>query len=233
MDFSTSVTVLAFVLAIPMAIAGNLLTPRAATWWATTSEKRRHRRIAKLEEELRRLKQQSTESKSVTPYKGPKQPLLEFTNFSVVGIGNPQARQMGFNAPEGLAFFVLNAEKRFPTHAYNLKAALTLQSVDGRRIIIEDAPWFQNSSNAPAGSFFKQSVTLGMLDTAGVVCAIKRDSHYSAALYDTESAPKEGQPFSHGDWYIDLRIEGDNVAGEFKGKLQFLPNGATGFTPIK
>jgi hypothetical protein len=230
MDFSTSVGILAFILAIPMAIIGNLLTPQVGSWWATTTEKRRQRRIAKLGSELRRLKERGPIQTSREKWNGPKQPVLEFSNFTTVGMGNPQARQLGFDGPDGLAFFVTNSERRFETRAHSLKASFTLQSVDGRVVRVDAAPWFQNLSTAPPGSFFKESVTIGMLETAGVVCAIKRGVNFATALYDTEAGPKDGQAIPYGDWYLDLRIEGDNILREYKGKLQFLPNGSSGFT---
>ena len=46
------ITILAFLLAIPMAVAANILTPKVQKWWAKTSAARRHRRIVFLEKEL-------------------------------------------------------------------------------------------------------------------------------------------------------------------------------------
>jgi hypothetical protein len=46
------VGLLAFILAIPMNVIANLITPRAETWWATTSSVRRQRRIEKLRRAL-------------------------------------------------------------------------------------------------------------------------------------------------------------------------------------
>ncbi len=45
----------AFLLAIPMAVVANILTPKIAAWWATTSHIRRQKRIAYLELQLRQL----------------------------------------------------------------------------------------------------------------------------------------------------------------------------------
>lgn len=42
------VTVLAIVLAVPLSVAANLLTPKLQAWWATTSERRRVKRLSKL-----------------------------------------------------------------------------------------------------------------------------------------------------------------------------------------
>jgi hypothetical protein len=161
----------------------------------------------------------------------PKQPIIEYPTFSIVGFGDPMARQMGFNAPEGLAFFVRNSETRFPTSALNLRAFLRLRSVDDQEVRIDNAPWFQNLASGPPAHCYKRSVTIGMLESAGIICAIKQNSQFFAAEYGTELAPVTGPMFTYGDWYFDLRIEGDNVWREFKGKVQFLPNGASGFTP--
>jgi hypothetical protein len=43
--FSAWVGIVAFILAIPISIAANLLTPKVHSWWATTSQRRRERRI--------------------------------------------------------------------------------------------------------------------------------------------------------------------------------------------
>jgi hypothetical protein len=40
--------ILAFILAIPMAVVANALTPSVVQWWARTSESRRHKRVARL-----------------------------------------------------------------------------------------------------------------------------------------------------------------------------------------
>lgn len=55
MDFNSFfgwVGVGSLVLAIPLSIAANLLTPRIQIWWATTSHARRHRRIQYLTETI-------------------------------------------------------------------------------------------------------------------------------------------------------------------------------------
>jgi hypothetical protein len=41
--------VLAFIWAVPLAVLANMLTPRATTWWSTTSRERIKRRIAELD----------------------------------------------------------------------------------------------------------------------------------------------------------------------------------------
>ena len=43
---------LAFILAVPMSIAANMLTPLVNSWWATTSQQRLKSRINKLEEQI-------------------------------------------------------------------------------------------------------------------------------------------------------------------------------------
>jgi hypothetical protein len=49
----------AFVLAIPMAIAANLLTPKVRDWWASTSRSRALKRYEMLRREIWRLKTRS------------------------------------------------------------------------------------------------------------------------------------------------------------------------------
>ena len=44
--------ILAFLLAVPMSIAANVLTPRVSLWWARTSVLRKNRRIARLKARL-------------------------------------------------------------------------------------------------------------------------------------------------------------------------------------
>lgn len=49
MPYSESVLgILAFIFAIPMAVAANAVTPSALQWWARTSESRRRKRVARL-----------------------------------------------------------------------------------------------------------------------------------------------------------------------------------------
>jgi hypothetical protein len=60
------------------------------------SEKRTRPRIADVAERTVATQGESPGIKSLTPYKEPKQPLLEFADFGVFGMGNPQAQQMDF-----------------------------------------------------------------------------------------------------------------------------------------
>jgi hypothetical protein len=53
--FAAWVGVAAFLLAIPMAVVANLLTPRVQAWWATTTNARKDKRINKLKTRLKFL----------------------------------------------------------------------------------------------------------------------------------------------------------------------------------
>ena len=53
--FATWIGIVAFFLAIPMSVVGNILTPKLLTLWATTSLVRKERRIAKLRIDLKLL----------------------------------------------------------------------------------------------------------------------------------------------------------------------------------
>jgi hypothetical protein len=55
-----AVGVLALMLAIPLAVVANLLTPRVREWYSTTSSKRLKQRIAELEEKLGQSEQEWT-----------------------------------------------------------------------------------------------------------------------------------------------------------------------------
>lgn len=50
--FAAWVGILAFFFALPIAVIGNLITPKIAAWWATTSGKRRENRVTLLKQEL-------------------------------------------------------------------------------------------------------------------------------------------------------------------------------------
>jgi hypothetical protein len=58
------VGILALMLAIPLAVVANLLTPRVREWYSTTSSKRLKKRIAQLEEKLRQSGQEWTFSQA-------------------------------------------------------------------------------------------------------------------------------------------------------------------------
>lgn len=224
--------VISLALAVPIGIFSNLITPMVQRRWAATNEKRKQKRIAKLETELKRLKGNNTAHSEMlsAPFQGTKQPNLKYQDFTTVGLGNSVAQELRFGLPpQGLAIFLRNTEERFETRAHNLKASLILRSIDGKEIRIEKVPWFQNTSNVVYGNFFKESVTIGMLEIAGVVCAISRESKFYIAIYDTGTVPKEGQQISYGEWHLHLRIEGDNAQQTYQGKLQLLPDGSSGF----
>jgi hypothetical protein len=51
--FAACVGIVAFFLAIPMAILANLLTPKAKDYWALTTQSRREKRIHELELEIK------------------------------------------------------------------------------------------------------------------------------------------------------------------------------------
>jgi len=53
--FAAWVGIVAFFLAIPMSVLGNILTPKLLSFWATTSLVRKERRIAKLRIDLKLL----------------------------------------------------------------------------------------------------------------------------------------------------------------------------------
>ncbi|PYV64335.1 MAG: hypothetical protein DMG97_35175 [Acidobacteria bacterium] len=46
---------LAFLLAVPLAVVANLLTPSVRDWYSTTSQKRLRRRLAQLQERARKM----------------------------------------------------------------------------------------------------------------------------------------------------------------------------------
>jgi hypothetical protein len=164
---------------------------------------------------------------------GPKQPILERGDISRVGLGRPQAQNLDFQTPEGLAFFIRNVEQRYPTNAHNLRADLTLRYIDGKEIEVENAPWFKNSSSPRPEKLFFETVTIGMLETAAVVYAIKREQAFYAAQFDSVDGIKEGQKLAYGEWIMTLKIEGDNCNKTFAGRIQILPNGASSFGPLE
>ncbi|MBI2815924.1 MAG: hypothetical protein HYX72_03190 [Acidobacteria bacterium] len=51
--------VLAFILAIPMAVAANLLTPKVQRWWASSSRSRALKRLSRLEKQISELQAMS------------------------------------------------------------------------------------------------------------------------------------------------------------------------------
>lgn len=53
--FATWVGIVAFVLAVPMSVLANVLTPKVQLFWAGTAKRRAAYRLWKLEEELKRL----------------------------------------------------------------------------------------------------------------------------------------------------------------------------------
>jgi hypothetical protein len=163
---------------------------------------------------------------------GPKQPILERGDISRVGLGKPQAQNLGFQTPEGLAFFIRNVEQRYPTNAHNLRADLTLRYIDGKEIDVESAPWFKNGSLPRPEKLFFETVTIGMLETAAVVYAIRREQAFYAAHFDPVEGIREGQKLAYGEWIMTLKIEGDNCQKTFGGKMQILPNGASSFGPL-
>jgi hypothetical protein len=164
---------------------------------------------------------------------GPKQPILERGDMSRIGLGKPQAQNLGFQTPEGLAFFIRNVEQRYPTNAHNLRADLTLRYIDGKEIYVENAPWFKNMLSPPRPErLFLETVTIGMLETAAVVYAIQREQAFYAAQFDPVEGIKEGQKLAYGEWIMTLKIEGDNCQKTFAGKIQILPNGASSFGPL-
>lgn len=55
---SLVVSICALILAIPLSIVGNLLTPKLRDWYSTTSEKRLQARIAKLNSQLKESEQE-------------------------------------------------------------------------------------------------------------------------------------------------------------------------------
>jgi hypothetical protein len=71
-----------------------------------------------------------------------------------------------------------------------------------------------------------------MSEVAGIVCAVVRDSHFYTALYANDTTVSEGQRIACGEWDLDLKIEGDNIQRQFKGKLRLSPNGSTSFEPL-
>ena len=106
-----------------------------------------------------------------------------------------------------------------------------MKSLDGKELRVDDAPWFKNESTRTFGHFYSSTAAIGMLEEAGVVCVIKRESRFFAARYSSDMAPAEGQPLAYGDWAIELRIEGENMRKLIKGKLSLLPNGTVTFVP--
>ena len=112
----------------------------------------------------------------------PSQPVLERSDFSTVGLGDPALRSLGVENPTGLTFFIRNSGLRYETYAENLKAALTLRSPTGTEFHIDSAPWFHNRSSASPGRYFCSVTSLSMYELAGVICAVMRDSPLYRAL---------------------------------------------------
>jgi hypothetical protein len=162
----------------------------------------------------------------------PGRPVLERADFSTVGLGDSELKAPGLEAPVGFAFFIRNSEERYETCAQNLTASLTLRSVAGREFHIDSAPWFHNRSGISPGRYFCAGTSLSMSEIAGIVCAVRRDAHFYTALYANDTTVSEGQRIACGEWDLDLKIEGDNIQEQFKGKLRFSPNGSVAFGPV-
>jgi hypothetical protein len=125
--------------------------------------------------------------------------------------------------------FIQNREQRFETVAHNLKASLTLRFIEGKELRVEDAPWFQARSSSP-GAYYHQSVTLGMLESAGIVCAFREaNDKYYTALYCDEKRAAPGDPLANGQWDVEIHLDGDNVSESFRFQMQLLPTAAFGF----
>jgi hypothetical protein len=232
-----SLSIFALIVAIPMGVMANLLTPPVQNWWATTSVKRKQRRIAKLEAELKQLKGE-TEEPPVTPpllqsssRRLSKQPVLEYSYFQMVGMAT-LGQQLGFNTPSAHAMFIRNSEQRFETVAHNLKASVILKAVEGKEARIEDAAWFKNASANLPGACYHQNVNIGMLENAGVVCTYRdADCKFYTALYCDETRVKSGVPLANGQWDVEIHVDGDNVAENYKFRMQLLPTGNIRFIP--
>jgi hypothetical protein len=54
---ATWITIISFILAVPIAVIANLLTPRLEAWWARRNEASRSRRIVSLEDRSRMLQE--------------------------------------------------------------------------------------------------------------------------------------------------------------------------------
>lgn len=163
------------------------------------------------------------------PVLGPKEPKLVRSTFSTVGMKS-EAQQLGFDAPTAFALFLQNEEQRFETHAHNLHASMILKFAGGKEVKVDEAPWFKNTGGG--SSFYHQSVTIGMLDSAGVVCVIRSGRKFYTALYCDSEKVKSGIELAYGQWELTIKVEGDNLTGEYSAQLQLLPNGSVGLTPL-
>ena len=168
---------------------------------------------------------------STVPFTGKKLPILQRGDVSRVGIGSPLTGTFGIEVPEGIAFFISNIERRFPTTALDLMADLTLQYIDGEEVHIEKAPWFKNTT-ASRGVFLFERVDIGMLEMAAVVYAVRQQNAFYAAIYDGANGISLGREIAYGDWTMLLDVRGKNFHTSFRGALSFLPNGSSSFSPI-
>jgi hypothetical protein len=228
MDISLTVTILAVLFAIPMSIAANLLTPRVLSWWGSTSEARRKRQLRKFENKKAEIERQiaslggSVGSVHALP-PGPKVPVLAIAELSRVGINSP-ADQPGFESNAGFAMFIRNAQTDFETCAFGLKATVTLESVDGKKIDTSEAPWFKTIAGQTSQERFYQEVQLKMLEHAGVVCVLLENGVFYSAEHLDSKRPKSGKKLSFGRWHVLVAVDGGNVSKEFRAGIQLTPN---------
>jgi hypothetical protein len=72
-----------------------------------------------------------------------------------------------------------------------------------------------------------------MLETAGVVCAIRNtDDKFYTAVYCDEMRVKSGVSLANGQWDVEIQVDGDNIGEIYQFRVQSLPTGAIGFIPL-
>jgi hypothetical protein len=229
MDLSLSVGILALILAIPMAVLANMLTPRVQNWWASTSVKRRQKRIARLQGQLNAL---LASSEVIPPGKSPaslRQPVIKPTGISSLTLDqNIRASALYFQ----------NIEQRYPTTAHNLKASIIYRPFYGDELKVPRACWMYVTRASNPRTVYVDSVNIGMLESKAVLLLLQQDECFytlryanTGDAYDDQSILAD-QPMQCGEWTVQIKIGGDNYIQEFPYKLILRPDGGCDWTSV-
>jgi len=107
------------------------------------------------------------------------------------------------------AQFISNGESRYPTTARNLVATLVMRSLTGQERVVRQAPWFKGIDQMHSQSPHFSSVSLSLLEEAGIVVYIfdEQNSTFHTPLIHRESGITVGEPIAFGEWQVAITLE--------------------------
>ena len=223
-------------LAIPLSIVANLVTPRVSLWWATRDAKRKARRIAKLTAELTRLTGRSPVATIVKVQPQP-ETLLSSDEFPLpqlkCRIGGRDVLASNISDGRLMCFTAENTELRFESRVHHLRARITFKPFKGETVVVKDGVFAIRMADDDGKNkeYFTNLTSFGMGGQVTLLAYVEVASRFYTVKKETVHAAM-GEELRPGHWEVTVELTADNARVTERYQLELKPDGSSGIGPL-